>query len=876
MFWGKIAGMTALVLTATLAASATLALIYRGPVAEAPDNKTPPVSAARKADTETHRPRTDAFGDPLPDGAIRRVGTLRFRQGGGMVNNLLQTPDGKTLISNSCYGPRTINVWDMATGKLLRRFPGSYDQRNAALSDDGKLVAIGQEKTIVLWNLASGKEVCRLAQADATGVAFSPDGKTLAAGGTYSGIHLWDVASRKKIAQLPWERDSYSTVLLLFTPDGKTLIVGQQLHSKFTLWDVASGKKRHELYGDAGGAALSRDGSILVTGGPPGGISLWDVKTGKLLRQFGQKEKTRCNGMAISPDGRIVAAMQMGMRNRPDEPVVTLWDVAAGTELKRFRIKSDWAGNIVFSRDGKTLIAASGSVILLWDVATGKETGPATDSARGDVGFVTISKNGRTLAYSQDDEIRLWDMRADREIGSVGGRSDSVFALSLAPDGRTLAASVGEHDINLWDVKDRQLLSRLPWDEKDNPYNWWSRTIAFSPDGRMLAPGYYGSCIVRIWDAASSKQIRQLNFKDDAKDFSTVESVVFSPDGKTLAVSGRGNHESSKVRLWDVATYKPLAHLNARLNDPSDKRPPDSVSLSHGPIIEPKFLFSPNGRMLATNRRQKTIPVWEAATGRQRLLLEGHDESTICVAFAPDGRTLASASWDNTIRLWDLDTGRELRKLTGHRGKANSLAFSADGNILVSAGDDTTILFWDVADVSHRKRPLSAPLAKQECQALWEDLAKDDAAKAYAAMMRMVAASSTTIAALKERLRPVRPADPERLTRLLKELDSDDFAVREAASRELEKLGDVVGPAVRQALARPGLSLELRRRLETVSTSLDEISGERLRSLRAVEVLELCGTQEAREVLKSLAAGAEGARLTEEAKSALKRLARQR
>jgi hypothetical protein len=138
-------------------------------------------------------------------------------------------------------------------------------------------------------------------------------------------------------------------------------------------------------------------------------------------------------------------------------------------------------------------------------------------------------------------------------------------------------------------------------------------------------------------------------------------------------------------------------------------------------------------------------------------------------------------------------------------------------------------------------------------------------------MVRMAADGSTTIVALKEQLRPIRPADPERVAKLFKELDSGDFAVREAASRELEKLGDVVKPAVHQALGHPGLSLELRRRLEIVSTALDEISGDRLRSLRAVEVLELCGTKEARDLLKTLAAGAEGARLTEEAKAVLAR-----
>src|SRR5258707_665643 len=87
--------------------------------------------------------------------------------------------------------------------------------------------------------------------------------------------------------------------------------------------------------------------------------------------------------------------------------------------------------------------------------------------------------------------------------------------------------------------------------------------------------------------------------------------------------------------------------------------------------VIPRLTFSADGRMLVMNRWQKSIPVWEVASGRQRLLLQGHEESTAWVAFTRDGRTLASASWDKTIRLWDLETGEELRCLTGHRGKAN-------------------------------------------------------------------------------------------------------------------------------------------------------------------------------------------------------------
>jgi hypothetical protein len=276
--------------------------------------------------------------------------------------------------------------------------------------------------------------------------------------------------------------------------------------------------------------------------------------------------------------------------------------------------------------------------------------------------------------------------------------------------------------------------------------------------------------------------------------------------------------------------------------------------------------------MLAKNGRPKTISVWETATGRQRLLLEGHEDSTECVAFAPDGRTLASSSWDNTIRLWDLNIGRELRKLMGHRGKANSLAFSADGKTLISSGDDTTILFWNVADVTRRERPRLRPLTAREWETLWAELKESDAAKAYAAMVRMMADGPTTIAALKERLHPVHPVDAEELARLLKDLESDQFAIREKAGRELEKLADATQLELRRALARPGVSLDLRRRLEAILASIVEISGERLRTLRAIEVLERLNTPKARELLKTLADGAPGALATTAARDALKRL----
>jgi len=226
---------------------------------------------------------------------------------------------------------------------------------------------------------------------------------------------------------------------------------------------------------------------------------------------------------------------------------------------------------------------------------------------------------------------------------------------------------------------------------------------------------------------------------------------------------------------------------------------------------------------------------------------------------------------DTTIRLLEVASGCERRRLTGHRGQITALAFSADCRRLLSGCHDTTALVWDL---SH-----SRPATAAELETLWADLAGADAARAYQAIHQLAAAPESSVPFLRKRLQPVAPVDEKRVARLIADLDSEDFAVRQKATAALRELSDQPLAAYRKALeGKP--SLETRRRLEDLlvkaSSAWWDVSGERLRSLRAVEALELDGAKEAREVLETFAAGAEGARLTEEAKAALERLAKRR
>jgi hypothetical protein len=163
-----------------------------------------------------------------------------------------------------------------------------------------------------------------------------------------------------------------------------------------------------------------------------------------------------------------------------------------------------------------------------------------------------------------------------------------------------------------------------------------------------------------------------------------------------------------------------------------------------------------------------------------------------------------------------------------------------------------------------------------ELQGLWADLASDDGVRAYRAMWATVAAAHHVVPFLGQRLRPVQPADKQRLARLIADLDSDRFAVRDQAAKELERFGELAEPALRQALQVPGVSLELRRRLEPLLAKLlrPVTDPQQLQALRAIEALEHIGTVEARRVLVNLAKGAPEARVTQEANAALERLAK--
>src|SRR5262249_2066928 len=415
----------------------------------------------------------------------------------------------------------------------------------------------------------------------------------------------------------------------------------------------------------------------------------------------------------------------------------------------------------------------------------------------------------------------------------------------LSHDGKIVASS----DC-VWDGTTGKVLDRI------RGQNCSIQAIAISPDRRVVALATSDAIPergrrIRLWDWTTSKEIKHFGDRP-------VHSACYSPDGKTLAA---GNGDGS-VSFWDVATGRESRNVRGH------EREINSIT------------YSPDGKLLASCSFDGDIYLWDVASGKplrhpsQEAGRTPYSVNVLAVAFSPNGKMLDSAEQSFTstggecFTLWEVATGRVRLRMAGHLGYVNSVAFSGDGRTLVTGGTDTTALVWDLAALPDAPaRP--SRLSERELEKLWDDMLAPDAAKGYRAI-RFLSVSGDAALFLRKHLLPASSVDSRWIAQLIKDLDSDRFAEREKAAAELQKLGELVEPALRQALEKKP-SVEVRRRL---SELLDRLSAEWLRTQRAVEALELMGTPEAQKVLKKLAQGAPEARLTQEAKAALQRLAK--
>jgi RNA polymerase sigma factor (sigma-70 family) len=869
MLWAKLRTALGLLLAAGLVAGAG-ALAHQVWEAKPSENsQAPEVQTATKR-IHGEKPVAqeavgrDRYGDPLPPGALARLGTVRWRHG-YVATSVAFSPDGKMVASSE--EENWIHVWDTATGRELARlggqqgaFPPRYGIEAVAFSPDGKRLITGDSTspTIVVWDIATGKEILDLHghEGRVFCLAYSPDGRRIASGAGDKTIRLWDATTGTEVQQLQgheaWVRG------VAFSPDGTVLAsCGENIR----LWEIATGKELHRCerhIGEVNSVAFSPDGRLLASGGQDKTIRLWNARTGNELREF-NGQQLFVQSVAFSPDGKSLASAGL-------DGTIRLWQTATGVAERTIQAHEGPASSVAFSPDGKLLASAGGAkmgrsgdkMVRLWDVATGKELRPSGGHQNA-VTSVALSADGKTVATGgQDGTVRLWNTKTGEQLYCYENTSSTemrrpVHSVAISPDGKTLAWAGSQ--ICLCNLATRKELHRLGKEVSH---------LAFSPDSRVLAAGNWQDG-VQLFDVATGQEVRQL-----AGGFRSLAALAFSPDGTALALA---QERSNWIEIWKMGTGNGLP----------------SFRVSEDPhVMVNAVAFSPDGRTLAAglaaidrSALEDNLYLWDAHTGRLLGKLAGQFGQIAAVAFSPDAKMLASATGDKaffggsdlTIRLWEVATREERCCFRGHLSGITSLAFTPDGSKLISAGQDSTALVWDITGFRGDRRQVF-PVVPRDLESQWRALRQADTARAYTAIWAFVASAQQTPAFFKDHLRPASPVDPKRIEALLAQLDSDRFIMRQHAMQELGNLAEFAEAPLRKKLQEK-LTLEMRQRVEQLLRKVEPSrSPDRLRAIRAVEVLEHLGTPEAQEVLQRLAQGAPEARLTQEAKASLERLAK--
>ena len=799
-----------------------------------------PFAPAAPVPDESPRDGHDLWGDPLPKGAKARLGTVRLRHGLNLSTAAF-APDGKTVASGGY--DRAIRVWEVSGGKQVCAIEGLTGQPLALrYAPSGRtLVASFPDGTLRAWDPTTGKLLWSAAERIVAPVlAWSPDGKSLACPAS-DGSVLVRNGSDGKLAyrclgarNAPWE--------VAFAANGSDiLLVGSDMQLR--RWEAGTGKPlpsrplppmmrpASPLPGHT--LAFSPDARSLAIALSGRAVMVWPFASGEAPRQFESSSLSASRCVAFSADGRFLVAGYT-------DGSVALWGVASGRELRSFPGPNNRViTGLAVSPDGKALAAChQDRQLRLWDLPNGKPLFP--DLGGSEVRYVAFANNRTVVTTGYSSGYRAWEALTGRPGEQLREGRTGGYGLVPAGDGKSVVALELNSGLVRWQSGAKPEVGAslaLP-----TPVNF---PVELAPDGRTVA--YRVPEGLRLRDASTGKDLRTLQL--GAKSFVPL-GLVFSGDAGLLAVRESGG----AVRIWETDPGRALPLLGLNIGGPRNGAP---------------LAFFPGGAMLVS--AEADLRLWESASGRERGRFKCLPLAT-AVGVSPDGRLIFVGTNKGEVAVYDARTGAELLRSDAHRAPVRCFAFSPDGSLAASGSDDTTALVWDAARL-RPDSPRAAEPSPGDLSRWWGELAADDPAKAYAAVLSLADAPAESVGFLKEHMKPDPESSADKIAKLIAQVDDNRFRVREAATRELAAYGTEAEAALKAALAKSP-SADAKDRIEKLLKRLGDgvPAAGRLRELRVVEALERAGTPEAKELLAALAKGAPDAPLTRAASGALKRL----
>jgi len=639
---------------------------------------------------DKHRPRP---GEPdlrrfewhylrrLPHGDLMNV-----KAHGGWVTHLAFTSDGKRLVTSGTVTPPgatwgdtegEVKLWDAAAlqpdpfqfAEKLARFAGQVKPR-IALSHDGTLIAAARDNQVIeALDLTTGQSATLEGppRHKALQLNFSRDGKLLVAvyrtdddisADTPASVKVWDLATRKPVIILDHvPRVSFEPS---FSPDGKHLAVAFARLALVKVWEATTGSEAYSCKYTGGGlirgAIFNPAGTHLAIGGDKG-VEIWDTATHKPVAAW---PSAFVLSLAYSLDGKRLATGSY-------DGMVQVWDTATNQQLQTYKGHSGGVESLAFSPKGSHLATGGmDGTVRVWDVRKQREdiSIPRTSNLE----FRALSLDGQTVVTGVifgPGRIRLWSTATGKPRSAPIELRRSETVVAWSDDGKHLYLWDAETNIRVVDASAGEQVRGFKVGSKSKDYRF-----AVDPSEKWCVHSAAGDSL-KLLDTKTGTEVRTFKSLPEP-----LHALVFSPDASRLVAAD----QAGRLKLWNPTSGGEIA--TTQLNG----------------IYIMRIRFSPDGKRLAVigNLRRfltGVVRILDSETLQEIHVLKGHTLNVRDVVFSPDGQRLATASYDRTVRIWDVATGQEVLKLSGFH--ADEIRFVANGRRLLGVSLDLKIRVWD-------------------------------------------------------------------------------------------------------------------------------------------------------------------------------------